>query len=133
MSKALIYAVNTEASTIAEGGSVPVGTVIHRFGCALRKAGNTIQAIGKGYFEGTVSATIAPTAAGTATITATKDGVAIPGAVGKATVATAGDNAVVSFPFAFRNYNECDTSMIAFVLSGATGVLNNLSIVVEKA
>lgn len=52
MSKALIYAVNTEAPTIAEGGSVPVGTVIHRFGCALRKAGNTIQAIGKGYFEG---------------------------------------------------------------------------------
>lgn len=133
MSKALIYTANTAASTITEGGIVPVGTVIRRFGCALRKDGNTIQAIGKGYFAGTVSATIAPTAAGTATITAMKDGAAIPGAVGTATVATAGDNAVVSFPFAIRNYNECDTSMIAFVLSGTTVVLNNLAVVVDKA
>lgn len=79
MSKSAIYTANTSAQTVAVNDVIPVGITSRRFGCNIRQDGNTITLLGQGYYHVTVSATLAPTAAGTVTLTGQKDGVAVIG------------------------------------------------------
>ncbi|MFR0798493.1 MAG: hypothetical protein ACLSHJ_06930 [Oscillospiraceae bacterium] len=80
MSKSAIYTTNVSAPTVAVGGIVPFGTTTRRYGCNIRQDGNAITLCGQGYYLVNISATLAPTAAGTVSLTAQKDGVAIIGA-----------------------------------------------------
>ena len=77
MSKSAIYTTNGSNPTVAAGGIVPVGSATRRYGCNIRQDGNAITLCGQGYYLVNVSATVAPTAAGTVSLTAQKDGVAI--------------------------------------------------------
>ena len=90
MSKSAIYTTNVSAPTVAVGGIVPFGTTTRRYGCNIRQDGNAITLCGQGYYLVNISATLAPTAAGTVSLTAQKDGVAIIGATASQTVAAAG-------------------------------------------
>ena len=76
MSKSAIYTTNVSNPTVAVGGIVPVGSTTRRYGCNIRQDGNAITLCGQGYYLVNVSATVAPTAAGTVSLTAQKDGVA---------------------------------------------------------
>ena len=90
MSKSAIYTTNVSNPTVAVGGIVPVGSTTRRYGCNIRQDGNAITLCGQGYYLVNVSATVAPTAAGTVSLTAQKDGVAIIGATAAQTVAANG-------------------------------------------
>ena len=90
MSKSAIYTTNVSAPTVAVGDIVPFGTTTRRYGCNIRQDGNAITLCGQGYYLVNISATLAPTAAGTVSLTAQKDGVAIIGATASQTVAAAG-------------------------------------------
>jgi hypothetical protein len=127
-----IYTINNAPTSVAIGGTVPLGSAIHRFGSALNLNGNAINVTESGYYEFITSAIANPTAAGTVTITMYRDGVAVPGAIGSASVTTAGNPITISFPFVAR-VNCCgDTSTITYVLSGSASTVNNIAVVAKK-
>ena len=132
MSKSAIYTTNTTAPTIAVDGIIPVGTTTRRYGCNVRQDGNAITLCGQGYYLVNVSATVTPTAAGTVSVTAQKDGVAIVGATGSETVAAVSNAANISITAIVRNACGCDSSILSFVLGGVAAVVDNFAVTVEK-
>ena len=132
MSKSAIYTTNTTAPTIAVDGIIPVGTTTRRYGCNVRQDGNAITLCGQGYYLVNVSATVTPTAAGTVSVTAQKDGVAIVGATGSETVAAVSNAANISITAIVRNACGCDSSILSFILGGVAAVVDNLAVTVEK-
>ena len=132
MSKSAIYTTNTAAPTIAVDGIIPVGTTTRRYGCNIRQDGNAITICGQGYYLVNVSATVTPAAAGTVSVTAQKDGVAIVGATGSETVAAVANAANISITAIVRNACGCDSSILSFILGGVAAVVDNLAVTVEK-
>lgn len=131
MSKSAIYTTNVSNPTVPVGGIVPVGSTTRRYGCNIRQDGNAITLCGQGYYLVNVSATVAPTAAGTVSLTAQKDGVAIIGATAAQTVAA---NGVANLTITAIIRNACgrDGSLLSLVLDGVASVVNNLAVTVEK-
>ena len=132
MSKSAIYTTNTTSPTIAVDGIIPVGTTTRRYGCNVRQDGNAITLCGQGYYLVNVSATVTPTAAGTVSVTAQKDGVAIVGATGSETVAAVSNAANISITAIVRNACGCDSSLLSFILGGVAAVVDNLAVTVVK-
>ena len=132
MSKSAIYTTNTTAPTIAVDGIIPVGTTTRRYGCNIRQDGNAITLCGQGYYLVNVSATVTPTAAGTVSVTAQKDGVAIVGATGSETVAAVSNAANISITAIVRNACGCDSSILSFILGGVAAVVDNFAVTVVK-
>lgn len=130
MSKSIIYTTNVTASAVAVGDLIPLGRTSRRYGCNLRQDGNSITATGEGYYLVSVSATVAPTAAGAVTITGQKDGVAIIGATATSTAA-AGAATDLAFSTVVRNIG-CDSSILSFVLTGAAATVSNFAVSVVK-
>ena len=130
MSKSAIYTANAVASTVAVGDLIPLGSPSRRYGCNLRQDGNGITATGAGYYLITMSATVAPTAAGAVTITGQKDGVAIIGATATSTAA-AGAATDLAFSAIVRNIG-CGSSILSFVLTGAAATVSNFAVSVVK-
>ena len=83
-----------------------------------------------GYYLVTMSATVAPTAAGAVTITGQKDGVAIIGATATSTAA-AGATTDLAFSTVVRNIG-CDSSILSFVLTDAAATVSNFAVSVVK-
>ena len=132
MSKSAIYTTNTTAPTIAVDGIIPVGTTTRRYGCNIRQDGNAITICGQGYYLVNVSATVTPTASGTVSVTAQKDGVDIVGATGSETVAAVSNAANISITAIVRNACGCDSSILSFILGGVAAVVDNLAVTVVK-
>ena len=132
MSKSAIYTTNTTAPTIAVDGIIPVGTTTRRYGCNIRQDGNAITLCGQGYYLVNVSATVTPTAAGTVSVTAQKDGVDIVGATGSETVAAVSNAANISITAIVRNACGCDSSILSFILGGVAAVVDNFAVTVYK-
>ncbi len=130
MSKSAIYTVNATANAVAVGNLVPLGNTVRRYGCNLRQDGNGITATGAGYYLVTMSATVAPTAAGAVTITGQKDGVDIIGATATSTAA-AGSTTDLAFSAVVRNIG-CDSSILSFVLTGADATVSNIAVSAVK-
>ena len=134
MSKSAIYTVNTSAQSVAVNGIINPGTIIRRFGPNLTLSGNAIQISGSGYYDIDASFTVAPTAAGTVTITAYNDGVIIPGATASASTGTTGNPINISLSSLVRQSCPCceGLSSLTFVLTGAAASVTNSAIVIEK-
>ena len=131
MSKSAIYTANTSAQTVAVNDIIPVGTTSRRFGCNIRQDGNTITLTGPGYYLVNASATVAPTAAGTVSVTGQKDGVAVIGATAAATTTVAAESENLSLDFIVRNVG-CGSSILSFALGGAESTVTNLAVTVTK-
>ena len=133
MSKSLLYTVNTSVQEVPINGIIEPGTTIRRFGQNIVLSGNGIQIEGAGYYEINADFTLAPTAAGEATITAYLDGVAIPGATATVTAA-GGDFANLSIVAVIKEGCPCCNGVktLTFVLSDTASSITNSAIVVEK-
>ena len=134
MSKSAIYMANTSTQGVSVNGIIDLGTIIRRFGPNVNLAGTGIQVDGPGYYSIDASFTVAPTAAGSVTITALKDGVAIPGGVATATAAASEDSLNLSISSLVREFCECcgGPSTITFVLTGTAAVISNVAVIIEK-
>jgi hypothetical protein len=132
MSKSAIYTTNTSAPAVAVDGIIPVGNTTRRYGCNIKQDGNAITLCGNGYYFVNVSATVTPAAAGTVSVTAQKDGVAIIGATGSETVAAAATAVNIGLTAIVRNACGCESSILSFVLGGAASVIDNLAVTVVK-
>ena len=134
MSKSLIYTANTSVQDVALNGIINPGTVVRRFGPNLSLSGNAIQIAGAGYYDIDTSFTVEPTAAGTVTITAYLDNVAIPGATASETAVAENDPINLSITAVIREACQCceGLSNLTFVLTGTAAAVTNSAIVVEK-
>lgn len=139
--KSAIYVTNTSPVTLTltaqqPSATIPLGTIIRRFGRNIQLSGNGILIDGEGYYDVDASVTLTPVAAGSYTIQLFRDGVAIPGAT---QTMTAGAGATVNFNVpALARLQCCDSSAtLTLVLTTtatlpATVTVNNVGVVVEK-
>lgn len=132
MSKSAIYVANISAPTVADGGIMPLGSILRRYGCNINMDGNAITLCGQGYYLVTVSATVTPSAAGTVTLLAQKDGVPIAGAEASATAGATDIAVVLPITCTVRNSCGCESSLLSLLLTGGEAVVNNLAVTVEK-
>lgn len=131
MSKSAIYTAVTTGVAVSDGGVLPVGTVVRRFGCNLSADTNTIQTCGVGYYKIDAVATLAAASAAPITIALQQDGVPVPGATSTVTVAGTSDETVLPVTAIVRNKCDCG-STLSFVVSGADVTLDNFAVTVEK-
>ena len=135
MSKSAIYTVNSSVQSTTDGSVLNLGSVVRRFGCNCQLSGNAIRVAGAGYYELNASIVVAPTAAATTiTVTALKDGVAIPGALAKIAVTTAANPVTLPIVAMIRENCACcdDASNISFVITGGAATVSNVAVTVEK-
>lgn len=128
--KSAIYTANTTSNAISAGGTVPLGSVIRRYGNNCRLSGNQIDLEGAGYYSVKGTVTLTGTVAGTAVVTLYKDGVAVPGAVASLTVAA---DTVYTVPVIALVRNLCcNVSALTLGISGVAMTVNSVGIEVEK-
>lgn len=130
--KSAIYTAMTAPTAVAVGGTIPLGTVIRRFGCNCQLSGNGITVDGPGYYEVNASVTLLATAAGDVTVTMYKDGVPVPGATATETLSAIGNSANLNIASMVR-LQCCDSaSTLTFVLTGTANTVSNVGLVVKK-
>lgn len=88
MSKALIYTANTAGADVAIGNTIPVGSIIRRYGRCIDATGSAINLTDAGYYLVDVSATVTAAVAGNVALALTQNGVPVPGARAAATITT---------------------------------------------
>lgn len=128
----LIYTANTTAQTVPVGGTVNLGGIKRRTGCALSMSGDTITMHKSGYYDVYVGITATPTVIGTVTATLYQDGVPVSGATTSATVAATDTAVSLSFPAVVRLCGECCTSNLTIVMSGVETAVNTVAVKVIK-
>lgn len=129
----LIYTANSTAQTVPVGGTVNLGSITRRVGCALSASGNNITLHRSGYYDVSVGITATPTAVGTVTATLYQDGVPYPGATVSATAAATDTSVALPIPAVpVRLCGECCTSNLNIVMSGVETVVNNIAVKVIK-
>lgn len=131
MSKSAIYTALTTSTAVTDGGVIPLGTTIRRFGCNLEQSGNTIQTCGYGYYKVTAVATVASESTDPITVSLQQDGVSVEGASSTITAAAASDETVLTVIGLVRNKCECG-SKLSFIVSGADVTIDNMALIVEK-
>ena len=87
---------------------------------------------GPGYYDIAAGATLSGSAAGTITLTAYQDGVAIPGMTASQTVKAAGDIVPLGVSGIIRNYCTKPVSTLTIVVSGMAATGTNLAIDITK-
>lgn len=143
MSAGYLYSANTTAQTLDVGGTINMGNIVRRFGCVkgtstpyATVSGTTTTLASAGscptYFDIDANFVVIPTAAGTVTITAFQDGIAIPGATASATVAAAATSVTLPIPFGVRLNTGVTSSSITYVLTGAASSVTNAAQTVSK-
>lgn len=133
MSKSLIYTANTSGAAVPIGNTVPVGSIIRRYGNCIDATGSAINVQEKGYYEVDVSASVTAAAAGDVVLALTQDGVPVPGARAAATVTTATTQVVdLSFSAVIR-IAYCGNSNLSVLVGGtAVPTIQNMALRVVK-
>lgn len=135
MSRALIQTANQSPQTVAVNGIISPGAVQRRFGCGIRLSGNAIEVNEPGYFLISASVTATPTAAEDVTVVVYENGTPLPGAIATSTVGEAGNSTNLSIVSTIRKGCCGDNllSTLTFVLTSGAGVIDNISVRIEKA
>lgn len=133
MARNLIYTVNTTGAAAPIGSTVPVGSIIRRYGKCISADGESIVLLEPGYYLVTMTATATAAAVGNVELGIQQDGVAVPGATATETVATAGTEYVnLSFAPAVR-VRCCGNARLTVVVAGTTEpTITNLAIGVVR-
>ncbi len=132
MSRSAIYVANIGDQAVSVGGTIALGGIVRRFGCAADLNGNSINITEAGYYDVDISVTAEPTAAGIVTVTLYNNGVAVPGATASASVSTAGNPLNVSIASVVRVPCGGSSGSLSAVLTGTAATVTNIATVVEK-
>lgn len=117
--------------SVADGGPIPVGSATSRYGCGVSGGGNTVRLAGScpgtwWRVDGTV--TLVATAAGTANVSVLAGGAAV-----GSSSATVAAGATVTVPVCAMVRAGCGGKDLSLALSGASGTVQNVSLVVTRA
>lgn len=139
--KSAIYTAATSPTTLnltvaQPTATLPLGTVVRRFGRNIQLSGNGILIDGEGYYDVDASVTLTPAAAGDYTVALYEDGVAVPGVTQTITAVAA---AAIAFNIPALVRLQCCNSSASLTLVLSTTatlpadvVVNNVGVVVEK-
>ena len=128
----MILVANQASADIPDGGLVPLGTVVRRFGQNCQLSGNGIVCQGSGYYNVDGVVCVIPAAAGTAVLTLLSDGVPVPGGVSSHTVAAADTTIPLPLVSAVRNRCCDDAQTLTIQISGVDVELVSSSLRVTK-
>lgn len=135
--KAALYAANTNAQTVAAGGTLALGSIVRRFGndrCCnpvINLVNNGVTLGECGYYLVTLDVTDEPTAEGAVTVTLYQDGSPVTGAVASNTAAAASDAIGVSLSAIVRVVG-CAASTLTAVLTAGAGSVTDVAMAVIK-
>lgn len=87
--KSNLYAVNTASTTVNANATIPLSTIIRRYGCSLDLVNGGAVIKSAGYYLVNATITFTSDSTGDAVISLLDDGVAVVGATASATVTTA--------------------------------------------
>lgn len=132
MSRSLIQTTNTTSSAVALNGTIPLGSVLRRFGCNCRLNGNKIEIEGTGYYTVTATVTLQPEAAGAVSVALYENNVAVPSAVATGTAAAIGDDVTLTIVTTVRETCCEGASSLALILTEGASTITNVSTRVEK-
>lgn len=133
MSKALIYTANTAGAEVPVGNTVPVGSIIRRYGKCIDATGSAVNLVESGYYLVDVSASVTAGVAGDVILALTQDGVPVPGARAVATITTINTQAEVLAITAVIRVMCCDTANLAVQVDGTTApTIENMAFRVVK-
>ena len=133
MSKALIYTANTAGAEVAIGNTVPVGSIIRRYGRCIDATGSAINLGEPGYYLVDISASATANATGDITLALAQNGVLIPGATATSTVATVGTQVVNLKIAAIVRVMCCESTSLSVVVGGTTApTVENMAVSVVK-
>ena len=132
MSRSLIQTTNTTSSAVALNGTIPLGSVLRRFGCNCRLNGNKIEIEGTGYYTVTATVTLQPEAAGAVSVALYENNVAVPSAVATGTAAAIGDDVTLTIVTTVRETCCEGASSLALILTEGPSTVTNVSLRVEK-
>lgn len=118
MSKSLIYTANTAGVAVPIGGTVPVGSIIRRYGKCIDATGSGINLLEPGYYDVAVSATFTAAVAGNVRLTLLQDGIEVPGATGAETITTAVTEIANIGIVAVVRIQCCDSSTLSVRVDG---------------
>lgn len=107
-------------------------TIVRRYGQNYQLQGNGITLTGPGYYDIAAGATLSGSAAGTITLAAYQDGVAIPGMTASQTVKAAGDIVTLGVSGIIRTYCTKPVSTLTIVISGMAATGTNLAVDITK-
>lgn len=134
MSKALIYTANTSGAEVPIGNTIPVGSIIRRYGRCIDATGSAINVQESGYYSVDISASVTAAVAGDVVLALTQDGVPVPGARAAVTITTA-DTQVENLKIAaVIRVRRCDNSNLSVLVDGtAAPTVQNMAFrVVEE-
>lgn len=132
MSRSLIQTTNTTSSAVALNGTIPLGSVLRRFGCNCRLNGNKIEIEGTGYYTVTATVTLQPEAAEAVSVALYENNVAVPSAVATGTAAAIGDDVTLTIVTTVRETCCEGASSLALILTEGASTITNVSMRVEK-
>lgn len=114
--RSLIYTTNTTAVPFTADAPLPLGNIIRRYGRNINSDGTSITAVGAGYYEVDVDASVLTTAAGNVVLSILQNGTVI--AQTTETIGAAG-NGSIAIGAIFRNYCYAPASNIQVTVAGA--------------
>ena len=132
MSRSLIQTSNTTSSDVAVNGTIPLGSVLRRFGCNCRLNGNKIEVEGTGYYTIDGVITLQPEAAGAVSVTLYENNVPVPSAVATGTAAAIGDDVTLPISTTIRQTCCEGASSLSLGLTDGASTVTNVSLRVGK-
>ena len=133
MSKALIYTANTAGAEIPIGNTIPVGSIIRRYGRCIDATGSAVNLTEAGYYDVDVSATVTAETAGDVILALTQNGVPVSGATAAVTITTVNTQTETMSITAMVRVMCCDTANLSVLVDGtAAPTVQNMALRVVK-
>ena len=133
MSKALIYTANTAGAEVPIGNTVPVGSIIRRYGRCIDATGSAVNLTEPGYYDVDISATVTAATAGDVILALTQNGVPVSGATAAVTITTVNTQTENLSITAMVRVMCCDTANLSVLVDGtAAPTVQNIALRVVK-
>lgn len=126
-----IYVVNTTSTSIAANDTIPINTIVRRYGSAVQAVSNGVMIRQPGYYKVDVFATVIPTTAGDVTLSLKRDNAVVNGAYIMGAAAANLDPIPLSFSVMVRQ-GCCSEPAVLTLSANAAGSVNNAGMVVTK-
>lgn len=129
MSKALIYTANTSGAEVPIGNTVPVGSIIRRYGRCIDATGSAVNLVEPGYYIVDVTASVTAAVTGDVVLALTQNGVPVPGARAATTITTSNTQIENLAMTAVIRVMCCDTANLSVLVDGtAAPTVQNMAL-----
>lgn len=129
MSKALIYTANTAGAEVPIGNTVPVGSIVRRYGRCIDATGSAVNLVEPGYYIVDVSASVTAAVAGDVVLALTQNGVPVSGVRAATTITTANTQIENMAMTAVIRVMCCDTANLSVLVDGtAAPTVQNMAL-----